>query len=90
MKEVIFDSAKIETVDELHTAIAKILKFPAHYGKNLDALYDCLSGELKLPVRFVWKNYSITESRLGNDVEAVLQTMIDFSSEEDGFALVVL
>ena len=90
MKEVIFDSAKIETVDELHTAIAKLLKFPPHYGKNLDALYDCLSGDVKLPVRFVWKNYSLTESHLGSDAEAVLQTMIDFSSEEDSFALVVL
>lgn len=28
---------------QLHEHIAKVLHFPSYYGKNLDALYDCLS-----------------------------------------------
>ncbi len=28
---------------QMHEHIAKVLHFPQYYGKNLDALYDCLS-----------------------------------------------
>ncbi len=29
--------------DQLHAALAEALSFPAWYGHNLDALYDCLT-----------------------------------------------
>lgn len=38
------DCAEIDSRAELHRAIAKELSFPAWYGNNLDALYDCLTG----------------------------------------------
>lgn len=28
---------------DIHTYIAEQMDFPAYYGKNLDALYDCLT-----------------------------------------------
>jgi RNAse (barnase) inhibitor barstar len=34
--------------DDLHEAFAIQLKFPAYYGRNLDALNDCL-GDLVIP-----------------------------------------
>ena len=39
------DCANISSKEELHRVLAETLHFPAHYGRNLDALYDCL-GEL--------------------------------------------
>lgn len=35
--------ADLVTVGGFHTAIAAALGFPAYYGRNLDALADCLS-----------------------------------------------
>ena len=43
MKEIIIDGGAIFTSPDLHEALATALVFPAHYGKNLDALYDCLT-----------------------------------------------
>lgn len=42
--EYIIDCANIRTKEELHRILAETLHFPAHYGVNLDALYDCLGG----------------------------------------------
>lgn len=39
---VLLDSATWEHGSELHAAFASALGFPDHYGRNLDALYDCL------------------------------------------------
>ncbi len=37
------DGATVGTAPELHDALATALGFPAWYGRNLDALHDCLS-----------------------------------------------
>ena len=43
MKKVIIDTNKLTTMEQIHDFLAEELNFPAHYGKNLDALYDCLT-----------------------------------------------
>jgi ribonuclease inhibitor len=43
MNEIIIDGSAIFTSPDLHDALSAALSFPAHYGKNLDALYDCLT-----------------------------------------------
>ena len=40
---VILDGMSIHNREELHELLAQALGFPAWYGGNMDALYDCLS-----------------------------------------------
>ena len=39
----LIDGAVIETREQLHDTLAAQLSLPAYYGRNLDALYDCLT-----------------------------------------------
>lgn len=39
----LIDGAVIASREQLHDTLAQQLAFPAHYGRNLDALYDCLT-----------------------------------------------
>ena len=43
MKQITIDCAGITTSPEFHQAIATAMEFPDYYGKNLDALMDCLT-----------------------------------------------
>lgn len=43
MKELLLDAETLYTREQLHDVLAKVCGFPADYGRNLDALYDCLS-----------------------------------------------
>ena len=43
MKKVIIDGSRIESRADMHDVLAKGLDFPEWYGKNLDALHDCLT-----------------------------------------------
>ena len=43
MKKVILDLSYTETKDEVHDLLKREMAFPDYYGKNLDALYDCLT-----------------------------------------------
>jgi len=43
MRTITLELSNIETVRALHIYLQYMLVLPAHYGKNLDALHDCLT-----------------------------------------------
>ena len=44
MEEITVNCAKIGSMAEIHEILARELQFPAWYGRNLDALHDCLTA----------------------------------------------
>ena len=60
MKMIRLEIDHICTVRALHIYLAYRLDLPAHYGKNLDALYDVL-GELGEDVRIVLSGMAASE-----------------------------
>ncbi|MFT4286848.1 barstar family protein [Nocardioides sp.] len=47
------DGAGVASKDDLWTALAAALGFPDYFGRNLDALWDCL-GDLDEPQLLLW------------------------------------
>lgn len=43
MRVIELDAEKLNDRKESHIYLAKKLNLPEHYGRNLDALYDCLT-----------------------------------------------
>lgn len=43
MRKIVLDLNKYSSRDELQEALAETMNFPDWYGRNLDALYDCLT-----------------------------------------------
>lgn len=50
---VILDASKMVSRQEAHAHLREQLSLPAYYGKNLDALYDCLTDLADTTVVFV-------------------------------------
>ncbi len=65
MTEVILDGKQIRDRAQLHEKLAAALDFPEWYGKNLDALYDCLSDiRMDTVIRLV--DEDVLEEHLGD------------------------
>lgn len=47
------DASKMDNRKVAHTYLQEMLDFPEYYGKNLDALYDCLTELDETEVRFI-------------------------------------
>ncbi len=47
------DGTRMTSRPETHTYLQEMLGFPVYYGKNLDALYDCLSESGKMEITFL-------------------------------------
>ena len=63
IKEIAVDGSTIFTSPDFHGALAAALGLPADYGKNLDALYDCLT-EIAEETRLVIRNWHHVEFHL--------------------------
>ena len=57
----ILDGAMMGTREKAHTHMAEAMGFPAYYGANLDALYDCLTDLTEVTV-FLRNAGAMTES----------------------------
>jgi ribonuclease inhibitor len=43
MKQITLDGNLLSDAATVHDYLMEMLEFPKYYGKNLDALYDCLT-----------------------------------------------
>lgn len=43
MKKITLDFENISNKEEMHKYLAEKFEFPDYYGKNLDALFECLT-----------------------------------------------
>ncbi|KHD35862.1 barnase inhibitor [Clostridium acetobutylicum] len=76
MKIVTIDGKEFKDKENLHRILKKELNFPEYYGKNLDALWDCLTGETKMPLKIVWKNFNDSKGYLGEYAERTVQVLL--------------
>lgn len=65
MKTVIIDSKAFKDKEGFHELLKLKLDLPEYYGKNLDALWDCLTGDIELPIRIIWENFDSSRGILG-------------------------
>ena len=77
MKSVILDAKKIVEKEKMHEYFAKKFDLPEYYGKNLDALFDCLC-EINEPTLIKLKNESALD---GATKESLTQLFRDVCSE---------
>lgn len=73
----------------LHDVLSKELELPEHYGRNLDALWDCLTESSARPLTIHWSHYEASKKQLGEYCEQVLHLFQDAETELDGFVVKV-
>ncbi len=77
----LIDGAAIHSRDELHDALARQLALPEWYGRNLDALFDCLT-DIREPSDLVLRHREELFAHLGVYAN-VLQNVLEEASEEN-------
>lgn len=76
MKTCTIDGTKISDMAHLHAVLARELAFPVWYGKNLDALYDCLT-DLREETVLTLRYPAALEERLGRKAGGFFRTLED-------------
>lgn len=83
MKVVKINAEELKSIKALHLLLQSELGFPVHYGQNLDALWDCLTDEIGLPVLICWTNYA--EDNFEGQAKSYLELFRKAAMELEGF-----
>lgn len=88
MKDCIIHGDQISDWDTLYDQLSEDLALPEWFGRNLDALYDCLS-DLKTSQITVYHWAALTE-RLGKKASALRQVLTDAGLENPSLTVCIL
>jgi ribonuclease inhibitor len=69
--------ADCASLDAVYDIVARELALPAHFGRNLDALHDALTGDVAGPFAIVVEDAKALERRLGEKGVALLRLLRD-------------
>ena len=76
MRTVILDGRRFTDRAAAHDYLKSALELPEWYGRNLDALADCLS-EVHQPICLVLENIQALEDNLGDYAHRFLRVLED-------------
>lgn len=79
MKIVILDAKKMLEKEKMHEYFAKKFDLPEYYGRNLDALFDCLC-EINEPTLIKLKN---EDDLQGDTKESLIRLFHDVCNENE-------
>ncbi|WP_372632760.1 barstar family protein [Cohnella sp.] len=65
--------------EDVHEWLKRELELPETYGRNLDALWDCVTGYLPRPVEIRW----VADSEEGGRYSAILDVFQEAAEEYD-------
>lgn len=76
MKKIILDGSSFIDKEAAHVILQEKMELPDYYGKNLDALWDCLSSDFTKRMIIIQNPHRIKEN-LGRYGEALLRVFVE-------------
>lgn len=89
MREILLDGGAVTSRAELHDLLSRSLDLPEWYGRNLDALYDCLT-DLVNETQIFLLGMDPMRDVLGPYADSLLQVLHDAAAENKNLSLTVL
>mgnify|MGYP003575008873 CR=1 FL=1 len=77
MKTIYIDFTDLGDYEDFYAQLKEKLTLPDHFGDNLDALYDVISGELEMPLHIEFVNMSVDQLEIFEDLLTTLEDAED-------------
>jgi ribonuclease inhibitor len=82
-KQYKLSGKKIVSLDGFYDEIARAMKFPKHFGRNLDALWDVLTTDSEGPLEIIWGDSALSKIFMDKDFDRVAKLLEDVAKERD-------
>lgn len=82
MSTIYIDFIDIGDYEDFYAQLKEKIKLPEHFGDNLDALSDVITGELEMPLHIEFVNMTVDQLEIFEDL---LLTLEDAEEEMEDF-----
>jgi ribonuclease inhibitor len=72
---LVIDGADVASEDDFQSLLAGHPKVPNFYGRNLDALWDTITGLIERPFSIVWFNTEQSRARMEDGFDRVVAVL---------------
>ena len=79
---------KIRSLEEFYDVISMKLSLPGYFGRNLDALWDVLTTDVKGPVEIIWEDSAVSKQAMGPIYDRVSALLADVQKERADFRVI--
>jgi len=83
MKTVYIDFTDIGDYEDFYAQLKEKIKLPEHFGDNLDALSDTITGDMEMPLHLEFVNMTVDQLEIFEDL---LTTLEDAEDEVEDFS----
>jgi ribonuclease inhibitor len=83
----VIDGRKVKTREQFHAAVKRQLSLPEHYGMNLDALWDSLTGDVPRPLSIEWTHSDVSREHLGEYFDQIRKLLEELKQQDPEFKL---
>ncbi|MGE8533352.1 MAG: barstar family protein [Chryseobacterium sp.] len=83
MKTVYIDFTDIGDYEDFYAQLKEKIQLPEHFGDNLDALSDTITGEIEMPLHLEFVNMTVDQLEIFEDL---LTTLEDAEYEVEDFS----
>ena len=77
----------VQSLDQFYDEMALLFRFPPHFGRNMDALWDVLTAEVQGPVELIWEASAVSKKILGKDFARLASLLRDVEKERGDFTV---
>jgi len=89
LRRCVIDGGAVASLEDVYACLDRKFKFPKQFGRNLDALHDCLSTDVEGPFEIVLHAPEKVRANLDPDYLNLLKVLIDVVEERDDASLVL-
>lgn len=90
METIRLDGRNFTTEEVLHKILKKKLDLPDYYGENADALWDCLTAWVPLPLTVEWEFFEESKQMIGEKTDIILEAFQNVQKEMPGRFYIVV
>ena len=76
-RRIVIEGAAITGPAEAWEALAALLDLPGHFGRNLDALHDCLTTDVAGPIAIEWRDAAASRATMGAAFDRLQETIAE-------------
>jgi ribonuclease inhibitor len=87
MRKYKLPGKSIRSLDRFYDEIALLFNFPDYFGRNLDALWDLLTTDIKGPVELIWEDSATSKKSMGKDFARISALLRDIEKEREDFTV---